>query len=206
MKAKIRLGPDSLKTTRPDFVSRKVFVRKRGLSLDPLSIRFPKTLFYAAIASVATLIGGTPISAQNAPQKAPYLDSSQPIDVRVADLMKRMTLKEKIGQLNLPCGYVDALGKTSEEKMEAAKKFAAGDYTPEIGPGAGFFTLADTIKLSDVPRQVQFFNELQKIAVTKTRLKIPLLGMRKGLMVRCSPAQLCFRKGCQLAAPLICRW
>jgi beta-glucosidase len=186
MKAKIRLGPDSLKTARPDSVG--------------LSTRFPKTLFYAAIASVATLIGGTPISAQNEPQELPYLDSSRPIDVRVADLMKRMTLKEKIGQLNLPCGYVDALGKTSEEKMEAAKKFAAGDYTSEIGPGAGFFTLADTIKLSDVPRQVQFFNELQKIAVTKTRLKIPLLEDEEGTHGAMFPGATVFPEGLSIGS------
>ena len=38
-----------------------------------------------------------------------YLDPQQPVDVRVNDLMSRMTLKEKVGQLNLPCVYVDQL-------------------------------------------------------------------------------------------------
>jgi beta-glucosidase len=109
-----------------------------------------------------------------------YLDQSQPIDVRVDDLLRRMTLREKVGQLNLPCAYVDALGKTTQEKMEAAKKFAAGTYTNEIGPGAGFFTLADTIHLNDLPEQVKFFNELQTIATTRTRLKIPLLQDEEG--------------------------
>ena len=62
--------------------------------------------------------------------------------------------------------------------MEAAKKFAAGTYTTEIGPGAGFFTLADTIHLNNLPEQVKYFNELQTIATTQTRLKIPLLARR----------------------------
>src|SRR5262249_34349900 len=53
-----------------------------------------------------------------------YMDATQPIEVRVDDLMKRMTLKEKIGQLNLPCAYVDQLGKTAPEKIEAARKFS----------------------------------------------------------------------------------
>lgn len=65
--------------------------------------------------------------------------------------MKRMRLKEKLGQLNLPCGYVEALGKILDEKMAAAKKFAAGTYTSEIGPGAGFFTLTDTLHLNNLP-------------------------------------------------------
>jgi beta-glucosidase len=109
-----------------------------------------------------------------------YLDPQQPIEVRVNDLMSRMTLKEKVGQLNLPCVYVDQLGKTIPEKMVACKRFAAGTYTDEIGPGAGFFTLADTILHEGTQQQVAYFNELQKIALTQTRLKIPLLEDEEG--------------------------
>src|SRR6476620_753533 len=100
-----------------------------------------------------------------------YLDPQQPIEKRVNDLMARMTLKEKVGQLNLPCVYVDQLGKTIPEKKTACRRFAAGTYTDEIGPGAGFFTLADTILHEGTREQVEYFNELQKIAVTQTRLK-----------------------------------
>jgi len=117
---------------------------------------------------------------QAAPTTPPYLDPKQAIDVRVDDLIERMTLKEKIGQLNLPCGYVEALGKTNREKMDAARKFAAGTFTAEIGPGAGFFTLADTLHLNNLAEQVKFFNELQTIATTQTRLKIPLLEDEEG--------------------------
>jgi len=118
--------------------------------------------------------------AQSAAATPPYLDPRQPIDARVNDLLKRMTLKEKIGQLNLPCGYVDALGTTNAEKMASARKFAAGTLTNEIGPGSGFFTLADTLHLNNLPDQVKFFNELQAIATTQTRLKIPLLEDEEG--------------------------
>ena len=109
-----------------------------------------------------------------------YLDPQQPIEKRVNDLMARMTLKEKVGQLNLPCVYVDQLGKTIPEKLQACRKFAAGTYTDEIGPGAGFFTLADTILHDGTEQQVAYFNELQKIALTRTRLKIPLLEDEEG--------------------------
>ena len=109
-----------------------------------------------------------------------YLDPQQPIDRRVDDLMNRMTVKEKVGQLNLPCVYVDQLGKTIPEKIEACRRFAAGTYTDEIGPGAGFFTLADTILHQGTKQQVAYFNELQKIALTETRLKIPLLEDEEG--------------------------
>lgn len=114
------------------------------------------------------------------PETPIYLDPKQPIQVRVDDLMSRMTLKEKVGQLNLPCVYVEQLGKTIPEKLAACKRFAAGTYTDEIGPGSGFFTLADTILHEGVEQQVEYFNALQRIAVTQTRLKIPLLEDEEG--------------------------
>ena len=129
-----------------------------------------------------------------------YLDSRQPIEVRVHDLMGRMTLKEKIGQLNLPCAYVDELGKTSQEKMAASRKFAAGTYTSEIGPGAGFFTLADTLKIPNLTQQVEYFNELQKIALTQTRLKIPLLQDEEGTHGAMFPNGTVFPEGLSIGS------
>jgi len=126
------------------------------------------------------LSGGSVLFCQSAGDRPLYLDPSQPIDRRVDDLISRMTLKEKVGQLNLPCVYVDQLGKTIPEKMEACKRFAAGTYTQEIGPGCGFFTLADTILHKGPRQQAEFFNELQRIALTQTRLKIPLLEDEEG--------------------------
>jgi len=109
-----------------------------------------------------------------------YLDPEQTIEHRVEDLLRRMTLEEKIGQLNLPCVYVDQLGKSIPEKQQACKRFAAGTQSKEIGPGAGFFTLADTILHQGTEQQVEYFNALQKIALTQTRLKIPLLEDEEG--------------------------
>jgi beta-glucosidase len=134
----------------------------------------------AAFLTVALMITISAAAAQSEDAKPIYLDPSQPIEVRVDDLMKRMTLKEEVGQLNLPCAYVDDLGKTVAEKTESARKFAAGTYTDDIGPGAGFFTLLDTLQKKDLAWQVNYFNELQKIAVTETRLKIPLIQDEEG--------------------------
>src|SRR5579859_4039628 len=128
----------------------------------------------------ALLVSPISVHPQQATDTPIYLDPKQPIEVRVEDLMSRMTLKEKVGQLNLPCVYVDQLGKSIPEKKEACKRFAAGTYTDEIGPGSGFFTLADTILHEGVQEQVDYFNALQKIATTETRLKIPLLEDEEG--------------------------
>ncbi len=115
-----------------------------------------------------------------AKEKPIYLDSSYSIEERVEDLLSRMTLEEKIGQMNMPCVYVGELGREIPDKMKACREFAEGTYTKDIGPGGGFFTLANTI-LHDGPRQqAEYLNELQQIATEKTRLKIPLLQTEEG--------------------------
>jgi len=109
-----------------------------------------------------------------------YLDSGQPTDRRVEELLARMTLEEKVGQMNMPCVYQDQLGKDTRAKTEACKKFAEGTYEPGIGPGGGFFTLANTILQEGSRQQAEYFNALQRIALEKTRLKIPLLQTEEG--------------------------
>jgi beta-glucosidase len=158
--------------------------------IDKSSVSVRCVLYGAAL----LLIFRVDCASQSKDARPLYLDPAQPIDVRVDDLMKRMTLKEKVGQLNLPCAYVDQLGKTIPEKIEAAKKFAAGTYTDEIGPGAGFFTLADTLKQKDLGWQVNYFNELQKIAAT-TRLGIPLLQDEEGTHGAMFPGATVFPEG-----------
>jgi beta-glucosidase len=124
-----------------------------------------------------------------------YLDPGRSIEERIDDLMSRMTLEEKVGQLNLPCVYVDELGKDIPSKMEACRRFAAGTYTREIGPGCGFFTLANEILHDGTRQQVDYFNELQKIARTQTRLKIPLLEDEEGTHGAMFPGATIFPEG-----------
>jgi beta-glucosidase len=120
------------------------------------------------------------LGAQTTSQLPVYLQPRQPVEERVSDLLNRMTLKEKVGQLNVPAVYVDGLGKEAVTKMEGCRKFAAGTLTQEIGPAGGFFTLADTVLHDGAVQQAEFFNQLQKIALTQTRLKIPLLQDEEG--------------------------
>ena len=130
-----------------------------------------------------------------------YLNPKEPLEKRIDDLMSRMTLKEKVGQLNLPCVYVDELGKDIPTKREACKKFAAGTYTEEIGPACGFFTLANEILRDGNARHVaEYFNELQKIALTQTRLKIPLLQDEEGTHGTMYPGATIFPEGLALGS------
>jgi beta-glucosidase len=147
------------------------------------------------VAAGLTLASISAILAQAADQTPIYLDPKRPIAERVDDLVSRMTLKEKVGQLNLPCVYVEELGGNIPAKMEACRKFAAGTYTQEIGPACGFFTLANEILHEGARQQAEYFNELQKIALTQTRLKIPVMEDEEGTHGAMFPGGTVFPEG-----------
>ena len=95
----------------------------------------------------AILMGSTSIQAQKSPQ-----DMDRFIDA----LMKKMTVEEKIGQLNLPVTGEITTGQA--KSSDVAKKI-------EQGLVGGLFNLKGVAKIRDV----------QKLAVENSRLGIPLL-------------------------------
>lgn len=82
--------------------------------------------------------------------------SIAPKDVFVSDLISKMTLSEKLGQLNLPTAGDITTGQANSSDI--GKKI-------EEGKVGGLFNIKTVQKIRDV----------QKIAVEKSRLKIPLL-------------------------------
>ena len=126
---------------------------------------------------------------------AAYQNAALPIKQRVEDLLGRMTLEEKVGQMNMPCVYEAGLGNSIAEKTAAVQKFAAGTYVPGLGPAGGFFTLPNTI-LHEGPRpQAEFLNRLQRIAREQTRLGIPLLLTEEGTHGLMCPGGTIFPEG-----------
>jgi beta-glucosidase len=76
--------------------------RSGGLVRLPGACRRPVTAAVAAVTLViATLasVSATTTTAASATGRAAYLDSAAPVQARVADLLGRMTLAEKIGQM-----------------------------------------------------------------------------------------------------------
>ncbi len=136
----------------------------------------PSTRF---VVLCTTLLSAAASTRGGEPAQPLYRDASQPIDRRVEDLLGRMTLEEKVGQINMPCVYEGGLGKTIAEKTEGVQKFAAGTLIQGFGPGGGFFTLSNEILHEGSRQQAEFLNRLQKIAAG-TRLGIPLLESEEG--------------------------
>ena len=114
-------------------------------------------------------------------------------DQRVEDLLSRMTLEEKLGQLNMP--YPGELAKDLPAKIDACRKFAEGKLVTNIGPAGGFWAPSRMLFKEAPRRQAEFINELQKIAVEKTRLKIPLLIFEEGTHGLINPGATVFPEG-----------
>ena len=109
-------------------------------------------------------------------QKFPYQHKDLPIEQRVADLMGRMTLEEKVAQLqgtwqnhaSLPdvpesLFFIDAKGNLLPDRVAAIFKNGLGEMSrPSENRGS--------------PRQMaEFTNVLQKWVKENTRLGIPIL-------------------------------
>jgi beta-glucosidase len=107
-----------------------------------------------------------------------YLDKEKPVEVRVLDLLSRMTLEEKIGQLNMPTSGGPVRG--NEDRLEGAYQFTLGQREKNVGPGGGFFDFMNRYGAEGTRYQAELNNRLQKLAVEQTRLKIPLLMTEEG--------------------------
>lgn len=138
---------------------------------------------------------GASLPAQTATTLPPYRDATQPLERRIEDLLARMTLEEKVGQMNMPCVYESGLGEGIPEKTAAVQKFAAGTYLKDFGPGGGFFTLPNTILHEGTRQQAEFLNRLQRIALEQTRLGIPLLLTEEGTHGLMCPGGTVFPEG-----------
>ena len=103
--------------------------------------------------------------------QTPYRDPAQPVEKRVADLLGRMTLDEKIAQLQ---GY----RSDDPQAWDAQGNFIGGKDAARLDRGAGSFFSTAGLQPGQffrlTPRQAaQRTNAIQKYLTEKTRLGIP---------------------------------
>jgi beta-glucosidase len=107
-------------------------------------------------------------------ERALYRDPSQPVDVRVADLLARMTLEEKVAQTL-------AIWKNKDRITDDAGRFLPEKAREVLAHGIG--QVARPSELRDKPAKIvlgprehaAFVNAVQRWLVENTRLGIPAL-------------------------------
>ncbi len=109
-------------------------------------------------------------------QQPLYLDPKQPVEKRVQDLLKRMTLQEKVAQM---CQYVGIEHQIESYTKNKGKEPAANDDASSFYKGISFDSLRGMVKNGMVGSFLHIVtasesNEMQKLAM-QSRLKIPVL-------------------------------
>ncbi|MBW8782561.1 MAG: glycoside hydrolase family 3 C-terminal domain-containing protein [Verrucomicrobia bacterium] len=117
-----------------------------------MAVIFPSLFRPAACAAVTVLL--TPLMADT---PLPYRDSNQTIETRVADLLPRMTLDEKLGQLSQ--SVICEPRHREEPNPSLVRSGRLGAFILAIDPAVS----------------VEIHNQFQHIAVEESRLGIPLL-------------------------------
>ena len=130
-----------------------------------------KRYFWAAIAIVLLAL-----SIQAGP-KYPYLDATKPVEERVEDLLSRMTLEEKAGQIVCLMGW-DSY-QINGKKVSVSEKFKQEVDSLHVGMYWAVFradpwtkkTIANGLKPA---LAAEAANAMQRYAIEKTRLGIPI--------------------------------
>src|SRR5258706_8384433 len=102
--------------------------------------------------------------------KYPYQNPALPVEQRVNDLMSRMTVDEKIMQLDMFWGK-----EITDMKGHEANSFSE-EKTKQVIGTTGIGSVHDLYPLNS-----EIVNSIQKYALEKTRLGIPVLFIEEGL-------------------------
>jgi len=108
-------------------------------------------------------------------QRALYRQANAPIERRIDDLLRRMTLEEKVRQLDMYAGAKDIVDRHTDDTHAAADAvFLPEKAQSELG-NLGVGSIHD---LNPTPEQA---NTIQKWVIAHNRLGIPALFIEEGL-------------------------
>ncbi len=119
------------------------------------------------------LLPALPLAAQT-PAVPPYQNPTQPIEVRVKDLVARMTLEEKVAQLQ-------SFRPTDPKVFDDQGNFVGGADTTVLVNGVGAIYLGEDRFASKPRERVLRANSVQKYLREKSRLGIPAFTFAEAL-------------------------
>jgi beta-glucosidase len=144
-----------------------------------VSFRFLLTFEISIVAGLALLAHPNPVRAQVASpaehSSAVYKDANAPIERRIDDLLSRMTLEEKVRQLDLYSGATALVDKHTDGTHADAEAIFLPDKARALWGDLGVGAIHD---LNPTPEQA---NAIQQWVIKHNRLQIPALFVEEGL-------------------------
>ena len=159
------------------------------MTLAPKPVRIALACLLAT-AATGTLVAQTRPNRPASSERMLYKDASQPVAARVEDLLRRMTLEEKVAQMigiwEKKRDVQDAKGNFSAAKAARAFPNGLGQITrPSDKRGVTAGNDAAGVTADAVNRTAQetadYINAAQRWAVEQTRLGIPLIMHEEAL-------------------------
>ncbi len=148
-----------------------------------LAVAVPVAQLYGQQTNAPAEATAAPSKMQKPPANAPYRNAALPVDERVADLLSRMTLEEKVGQIitlwDSKAQVQEADGRWSIAKANQVFPNGLGQLarpSDRTGPASPRVNKQRSIKES-----VDYVNAVQTWAVKETRLGIPVLMHEESL-------------------------
>ena len=137
-----------------------------------------------------------------------YKDKFLSPEARAADLLARMTIEEKVGQLcsylfmeEMPGSHTPWEGVTEYNKLNLAERahfISTIDFSKPVKAGIGHFTV--TLRDVEPGAAASLANHIQKIAMEETRLGIPVMIHDEALHGLCANDATSYPQAIALAA------
>jgi beta-glucosidase len=137
-----------------------------------------RALLFSMFCCAACLLLPTrlvPVHAQSAEQAPLYKQSEAPLESRIDDLMRRMTLEEKARQLDMYSSAREIVDKHTDDTHAALDAVFLPEKAQSIWGGLGVGSIHD---LNPTPEQA---NTIQRWVIAHNRLGIPALFIEEGL-------------------------
>ena len=126
----------------------------------------------------------------------PYKQAALSVDERVKDLIGRMTVEEKVRQLDMYSGSSDLL--EADQRIDETHAKADAKFNPEQASHALGNLGAGSIH--DLYPSPQLYNAIQSWIIKSSRLGIPALFLEEGLHGYMAPGETVFPQSVNLAS------